>query len=252
MATTENTAVEKAKAAVTKTQTEATHSKADQVADFIQRNLAPYVDDLLINRIGRDRWIRVALTAFKSTPKLTECTMISIGQSLLNAATMGLEVNTPAGEAYLVPRYNKHTRQQEATLQIGYQGLLKLVYEAEDVRDVTAHVVREGDEFEYEEGLDKKLRWKAGTTRGEVTGAFALIRTTKGGEYTAYMPVADIEALRKRGGDADFSPWKTDYEMMCCKTVLRRATKYMRRTRALVTAQVVDEQPTDMEVGDGE
>ena len=58
-------------------------------------------------------------------PTLSKCTKISILQALLDAAHFGLVPNRQAGHAYPIPYRNKHTKQQEAQLIIGYKGYIK-------------------------------------------------------------------------------------------------------------------------------
>lgn len=67
-----------------------------------------------------ERFMRMALSAINNTPKLAECTQISFLAALMNAAQLGLEPNTPLGQAYLIPYNNKGT--MECQFQIGYKG----------------------------------------------------------------------------------------------------------------------------------
>ena len=50
-----------------------------------------------------ERFSRMVLTALAKTPKLAECTPASFVGSMLTAAQLGLEPNTPLGQAYLIP-----------------------------------------------------------------------------------------------------------------------------------------------------
>ena len=68
------------------------------------------------------------------------------------AAQLGVEPNTALGQAYLIPYGN------QCQFQLGYKGMLDLAYRTGEVRSITAEVVREGDVFEYELGLNPKLR----------------------------------------------------------------------------------------------
>lgn len=51
--------------------------------------------------ITPERFIRMALSALNTTPKLQECSRMSVLAALMNAAQLGLEPNTPIGQAYL-------------------------------------------------------------------------------------------------------------------------------------------------------
>ena len=50
-----------------------------------------------------ERFTRIALSAVSNTPKLAQCTPKSFLAAMMNAAQLGLEPNTPLGQAYLIP-----------------------------------------------------------------------------------------------------------------------------------------------------
>ena len=54
-------------------------------------------------QIGPDRFNRICMTALTTNPKLGECTPASFIGAVMNAAQLGLEPNTPLGQAYLIP-----------------------------------------------------------------------------------------------------------------------------------------------------
>lgn len=73
--------------------------------------------------ITPERFTRMALSALNTTPKLNECTPMSFLAALMNAAQLGLEPNTPLGQAFLIPYNNKG--KMECQFQLGYKGLMK-------------------------------------------------------------------------------------------------------------------------------
>lgn len=97
-----------------------------------------------------ERFTRIALSALSNTPKLMECTRNSFLGALMNAAQLGLEPNTPLGQAYLIPYENRKKGVTECQFQIGYKGLLDLCYRSGEVASVQAQVVYENDKFEYD------------------------------------------------------------------------------------------------------
>ena len=70
--------------------------------------------------------------------------------ALMNAAQLGLEPNTPLGQAYLIPYKNKGIL--ECQFQIGYKGMIDLAYRTGQVQMIQAQIVREHDFFEYQYG----------------------------------------------------------------------------------------------------
>ena len=224
---------------VANSQAVAVRTKAEEVREYVTTTLAPQIDDLLARQIGKERFMRVILNAFRATPKLMECSKASLGAALMNAAALQLEPNTPLGHAYLIPY------KDQCQLIIGYQGLVDLARRSGEVAEIMAHVVREGDEFTYTYGMNADLRHKPSEVRGRITHVYAYARLTKGGFPFVVMSAAEVEDLKNRGaaGRGVKTPWDTDEEMMYCKTAVRRLTKYLPKTLELATALEVDAEP---------
>ena len=201
-------------------------TKPSSTADLI-RAMAPEIKKALPSVMTPERFTRIALSAVKNTPKLAECTPISFLAALMNAAQLGLEPNTPLGQAYLIP-YKNHG-QMEVQFQIGYKGLLDLAFRNERMQSIEAHTVYENDDFSYEYGLTPVLKhtptWK---DRGEMVGFYAVFHLDNGGYQFEVMSKADIDDYASKYSKAftsDYSPWKTNYEQMALKTVLKRLLK---------------------------
>ena len=95
------------------------------IADMIKA-MEPEIKKALPDIMTPERFTRMALSALNTTPKLIECTPMSFLAALMNAAQLGLEPNTPLGQAYLIPYKNKGV--MECQFQIGYKGLIDLSY----------------------------------------------------------------------------------------------------------------------------
>lgn len=178
--------------------------------------------------ITPERFTRMVLSAISSTPQLGNCTPQSFLGAMMNAAQLGLEPNTPLGQAYLIPYKNKGTL--ECQFQLGYKGLIDLAYRSGEVQIIQAQVVYSNDKFEYELGIDPKLKHvPAATDRGEPISVYAMFKTVSGGYGFEVMSMDDIKAHAKKYSKAygsDYSPWKTNFEEMAKKTVLKRVLKY--------------------------
>ena len=83
-----------------------TFRKNMSIAELIKA-MEPEIKRALPKVITVERFIRMALSALNNSPKLQECTKMSFLSALLNAAQLGLEPNTPLGQAYLIPYKNK-------------------------------------------------------------------------------------------------------------------------------------------------
>ena len=197
------------------------------IADMIKA-LEPEIARALPSVITPERFTRMALNALNNTPKLAECTQMSFLGALMNAAQLGLEPNTPLGQAYLIPCKNKGVL--ECQFQIGYKGLLDLVYRNDMVQTVQAQVVYENDEFHYCLGLNGELNHVPTLKeRGKPIAFYALFKLDNGGYGFEVMSKQDMDTFAQKyskGISSSYSPWNTNYEDMAKKTVIKRVLKY--------------------------
>lgn len=193
--------------------------------------------------ITPERFTRIVLSAISVNPKLGSCTPQSFLGAMMTSAQLGLEVNTPLGQAYVLPYMNKGV--MEAQFQLGYKGLIDLAYRSGEVEVIQAHVVYENDEFTCEYGLDPKLTHKpADHDRGEPVKVYAVFKTKSGGFGFEVMSMDDVRnhsAKYSKAYGSGFSPWKTNFEEMAKKTVLKRVLKYAPLKSDFVRAAVQDE-----------
>lgn len=201
--------------------------KPKTIKDWI-KTMEPEIKKALPNVITPERFTRMALTAVSVNPKLAECTPRSFMGALMNAAQLGLEPNTPLGQAYLIPFKNKGV--MEVQFQIGYKGLIDLAYRSGEFLSIYAKEVYENDEFEYEFGLEPKLIHKPATSnRGEVIAYYAVFKLVNGGFGFEVMSKDDIIAHAKKYSqnyDSKYSPWTNNFDEMAKKTVLKKVLKY--------------------------
>lgn len=176
-----------------------------------------------------ERFSRMVLSAVSSTPKLAECTPQSFLGAMMTAAQLGLEPNTPLGQAYLIPyKNNKRGGAMECQFQLGYKGMIDLAYRSGQVSIIQAQTVYENDDFTYELGLEPKLEHRpAKTNRGEPVYYYAMFRTKDGGYGFEVMSVEDVTAHARKYSKAYTSgPWQSNFDEMAKKTVLKKCLKY--------------------------
>ena len=133
----------------------------------------------------------------------------------------------------------------EAQFQLGFKGLIDLAWRSGEVADIQAHVVYENDKFEYEYGLEPKLKHIPATgEKGDAIAVYAIFRTKNGGFGFEVMSMDDVRAHAERYSKAynySSSPWKTNFEEMAKKTVLKKVLKYAPLKSEFVKAVVQDE-----------
>lgn len=194
--------------------------------------------------ITPERFSRMAMTALTKTPKLAECTPASFVGALLTAAQLGLEPNTPLGQAYLIPFRNGRTGKTECQFQIGYKGMIDLANRSGEIQVIDAHIVYENDDFECEFGLEPKLRHKPTLgDRGKSQLVYAMYKTINGGFSFEVMSVEECMAHgRKYSKSFNNSPWQTAPEEMMKKTVLKKVLKYAPVRSDFIRGAEADEQ----------
>lgn len=196
--------------------------KKDNSMVGLIRRMEPQIRKALPSVITPERFTRMVLTALSSSPKLQACTPMSFMGAMMQAAQLGVEPNTPLGQAYLIPYGGV------CQFQLGYKGLIDLAYRSGEVSSIQAHEVHENDTFTYEYGLEPKLRHvPAQTDRGPVTFYYAVLKLKNGGVGFEVMSRDDVEDFaRKKSKAYNNGPWKTDFDEMAKKTVLKKVLKY--------------------------
>lgn len=181
--------------------------------------------------ITPERFTRITLSALSTNLKLQDTTPQSFLGAMMTAAQLGLEPNTPLGQAYLIPFYNGKEKRLECQFQLGYKGLIDLAYRSGQISVIQAHTVYENDEFEYELGLDPKLKHVPykGVDKGDPICFYAVFKTKDGGYGFEVMSTEDVQEHAKKYSqsyNSSYSPWTTNFEEMAKKTVLKKALKY--------------------------
>ena len=192
-----------------------------------------------------ERFARVCVTAFRQNPELQKCSPVSILGAMMTCAQLQLEPNTPAGLAYLVPRWNSKLRSMECQFQCGYRGLLELMYRSGAVASFNADVVFrqeiEAGLFQYVSGVRPSIEHRidlldngARTGRSEdIVAAYACAVLKSGEPVIRVVTRREIdEAMAMSGGKAGPSAvWKSHYASMAIKTAIHRLAKWLPTTR---------------------
>ena len=194
---------------------------SDKVSGQIMNALKGTVED-------KKRMFRVYLTAMQTTPRILDCEPISVIGAIMQAAQVGLSLDTVFGEAFLIPRWNKNANATVCGFQIGYKGLCKLARTSDaGVRDIYARVVYQNDRFEYSYEPKTLIHTPCEDpdARGPLKYAYAKV-IWKEDNYDRFVVVTAAEI--KKATDASdsfkkgFGPWVDNPDAMWAKTSLRR------------------------------
>ncbi|MCQ6275781.1 recombinase RecT [Bacillus sp. V3B] len=197
----------------------------EQSLNSLLKRMGPEIQRALPKHMDADRMARIALTAVRTTPKLLECDQMSFLAAIMQSAQLGVEPNTGLGQAYLIP-YGKQVQ-----FQLSYKGLIDLAVRSGQYKAIYAHEVYENDEFEFHYGLTKdSIHKPAPIPTGEPIGYYAVYHLKNGGYDFVYWTRERIDHHAKKFSQAVqkgwTSPWKTNYDAMAKKTVLKEVLKY--------------------------
>lgn len=215
-----------------------------------------------------DRLLRVITNAMRKTPKLAQCTPMSLLGALITCSTLGLEPNTPLGHAYLIP-FDKRGKNPDTgrwevlgtdvNLIIGYQGLIDLTRRTGNLVAIHADVVYEGDDFSFEYGSNQHLRHVPRGMREGRKSLYAYAHAKlSDGEAFEVLPYSEVLSIRDRTeayqsamrAKADTktrsdywkdTPWIKYEHEMACKTLVRRLAKWLPKSVEFANALAVDD-----------
>ncbi|RDC50983.1 recombination protein RecT [Acinetobacter sp. RIT592] len=189
----------------------------------LMKSMSKEIEAALPSHMSSERFQRVALTAFGNNPKLMNCDPMSFIAAMMDSAQLGLEPNTPLGQAYLIPYGTK------VQFQVGYKGLLELALRSGKIKTLYAHEVRENDTFEVKYGLHQDLIHEPVLkgNRGEVIGYYAVYHLDTGGHSFVFMTKDEVlEHAKGKSKTFNNGPWQTDFDAMAKKTVIKQLLKY--------------------------
>lgn len=200
--------------------------------------LKPQIKLVLPRHLDVDRICRIAFTEFRKNMYLQECHPTSVLAAIMQASQLGLEIGGPLGHSYLVP-YGKSCQ-----FIVGYRGMIDLARRSGQIISIIAQAVYENDEFEFEYGIQEKLRHvPAKGDRGQFLAAYAIAKLQGGGYQFDVMFNYDIDKIKMHSKTANRkdSPWNEHYEEMAKKTVVRRLFKYLPVSAEIAKASALDE-----------
>jgi recombination protein RecT len=130
-------------------------------------------------------------------------------------------------------------------MQIGYRGLIQLAYRSGQVKRIEAHIVQEGDEFDYRFGPGGwAIDWRPlGEPDRDWSHVFCVAETILGAEMIEVMTVAEVRAHRDRyvkGWDNKSSAWSTNEPEMARKTVTAKLCRQLPMSAEFRNALVAD------------
>lgn len=207
-------------------------SKPGDLLKYLERSKSA-IAMALPKHLTPERMMRLALTAFSTTPALRKCTPQSILSSVVVASQIGLEIGI-AGQGYLIPY------KETATFVPGWQGLVGLLNNTGRATAWTGAVF-EGDDFTFELGSAPKIRHIPGANYGDpekIQWVYACGKVN-GSELPVIeaWPIARVWKHRDQFNKVGKRHYSFEnQEMYARKVVLLQVLKYMPRSIELNNA----------------
>ena len=207
------------------------------------RQYEPDLAAALPDGYTEDRFKSIVLNTVRQNKQLLNVEPMTLIASVLMSAQLGLEPGPPMGLSWIIPRRNKG--RMEASMQIGYRGLVQMAYRSGQVKRIEAHIVSEGDEFSYRLGVGgHSLDWSpSGETGKEWSHVFCVAETAMGAEMVEVMSKAEVLAHRDRyskGWDKGQSAWKSNEGEMARKVVTAKLVRQLPMSAEFRQAAVAD------------
>lgn len=194
-----------------------------------------------------ERLVKLALVAVTKMPDLQKVPHVEVIAALIDCSRLGLEPNVEGGR-WLLPfkRRSDEGDRYELVAVTDYRGLIDIARRSGEVLSIHADVRRANDLWEYWVGSDGPtlvhLRHRrAEGERGDILGAYAIVRLKNGEVQAEYLTLEQIGEARKRsrGADSSFSPWQRDWDAMAKKTAIRRLYNLLPKTPEISAAREV-------------
>ena len=162
---------------------------------------------------------------YKSDGYLQQCEPNSVLGEALKAVSLKLPINKNLGFAWVIPRKNSKKGIYEPQFQIGYKGYIQLAQRTGAYKYINADVVYEG-ELTGQNKITGEIELNGEAVSDKVIGYFAYIETINGFKKTVYWSDQKIRDFASKHSDSYrggfYSPWKTDFDEMAKKTVLKQ------------------------------
>jgi recombination protein RecT len=204
------------------------------------------ISEVLPSNLNIKKFLMLVKCEIKKDPLLSQCDGVTMLRSVVKAASIGLYIGM--GDAYLVPYKGS------CQLQIGYGGMLKLLYRA-GMKCIQVNVVYSNDDFKFIEGTEGKISHiRALENRGNFVCAYA-IAEFNGEKIIEIMAKSEIDFIMGMSKTTrDDAPWKNFYDEMAKKTVIRRIFKKLPQENLSIEtiAAIRDEDCCDCEATEKE
>lgn len=202
-------------------------SFTNTIEKYEQKNLTELLEG---SSMSASKFKQIVISEIKRSTSLQEVFLknpASLFASILHCAEIGLNPSQMIGEFYFIPF------KDTINAVLGYKGLLTLLMRSDKVKKIWCEIVYDGDDFEYELGLEPKLVHvpNHSSTRNSSTlkyiYACAKINDDVVFKVMSKQEIQQIANMSKYKNDLYFNDKKDSEQWMAKKTVLKQLAKLM-------------------------
>lgn len=208
----------------------------NNIVEFVNHQVELFKGATSDEKITWSKESQFAIQAFQKNDYLAKIALsnpISAQNAIINVAAIGITLNPSAKLAYLVPRDGG------VHLDISYMGLMHLAMATGSVLWGQCKLVHKSDTYESN-GLSvaPSHKYNPFGDRGDIVGGYCTVKTASGDFLTEEMSLDQITEIAKgsKSYNARMSPWKSHFDEMARKTIVKRASKYWPKVDRLDSA----------------
>jgi phage RecT family recombinase len=193
--------------------------------------LAPHFAQVLGNTMPVERLVRTVVISAQRLPQLLDCDRQSLFNGAMTFAVLGLEVDGATGQGYLVPFNDRKRSLKIVQPIIGYKGYNTLG--ARSGLTIAGGVVREGDEFDYDEGSKAFVHHKrklGGEKERKIVAAWSTATSTLRPAIVKVLSIDELLSIKGKSPRGTEPPWadrEIGFPAMCEKSAKRRLARDM-------------------------
>jgi recombination protein RecT len=213
----------------------------------VLKNYEKSIASLLQNKYGIsvEQFYITCVNAVKKNPKLLNCDPKSLFGAILLSAECGLRPNTEEQHAFIIPYKG------EAKFQVGYKGLIEMMYRNPRVKKIYAEAVFEKDEFDYWYGLNPDLKHKPyrGLDKGHLVCVYAICKLDDGETIFTVVEKNELDKIKSFSqsvsseNSSKYSPYNngTDvHHFMEIKSAIKKLSKMIPKAGVVEISKAVD------------
>lgn len=207
--------------------------------EFLSR-MTPEIQQVATSHLDAETLASLVYTEAARVPDILNCVVEnpgSVASTLMLAASLGLDVSSPLGHFYLIPRRMKADPRNKGknapklwslTSIIGYKGLLELARRSDRIVRLNAGVVfdaelpENGGSFHWSDEPPECLHpkhWKMQKKDSDLVAAYAIAVLPGGSRVQILLDRDELDDRRSRAQSDVF--WRRDFAAMARKSAIR-------------------------------